>query len=1083
MTLHGLWTTVGRRLPRLGAILLALSAVGLFAAPGASSFEVPPAGDQLHIQTNGPNGDMGFGDWYTSAAPGGGAGYHYLTFYVACSWPSGQAINIDLFGPEMNGNTATSTGDEQTGAALDPTEFELYGPGATVGPGFDEPAPGTGIPGTQTTYNPIASGGPVEQWERFATLPSPVACGRYVIRAEVKGAEADDQNGWRLRVGLDDDNDPNNAPPANSDNPDGLFGTDDELQAGTYSISYQHEDTGSMNCSTIYEFVRDIPSVTFNNFDMDNNGRVRYYAPSDTYDSEANTGGTVGTVSGNTVWNNGTTARGGDTITNPEPGWWKLVSCISSNNQYIQEGQVDRVALTQPPLEPDIEVSKDDGVTQIARGDDNTYTIGISNTASGPTASASRNVQVDDDLPDGFTPTGCHWAPPQTGSCSIAGQTVTANLNGVLDAGEDATLLVDYSVDNDATGTLTNTALVGYEDSFGNVFPPESATDSDQTVIESADLTIDKSHTGNFVVGEQGNYDLQVTNNGPDTADQVKITDPLPAGLTYAGFTGPGWSCAEAAGTVTCDRANPLLDGASDSVQIKVNVGAAAAGGVTNTAVVSALTDDPDLTNNDDDDPTTAVGAGATGTVYEDLDASGTIDPGESGIPGWIAYVDLDGDGTRDPGEPFDTTDGSGVYQITDIVSGTFAVRLEPQTGWNCSFPSPCNYPGEDFTAGGQRSGLDFAVWEPATISGVLYDDADADGNLNEPGEVPLNGWTVYLDLDGSGTLDAGEPTDTTGLTGAYSFTGLAPGSHIVRVDPPAGWNCSAPTPCVYTLTTASGDDLTGNDFGFWTPAGLSGTLYEDADSDGIAGEPGEGPLQGWVVYLDLDDSGTQDPGEPTDTTDVNGDYSFAGLVPGDYTVRIQVQTGYTCSFPAACEYQLTLAEGDQIDGNDFAVWTTAGLSGTVFEDADKDGLAREASEKGLSNWTVYLDLDADGSLDSGEPTDTTDAQGDYSFLALDPDTYAVRAVILGSFTCSFPSPCSRSVPVPSGQQVPNQDFGVWQAAANNKPTKKKESGGTAAANNSGGGGGSLPFTGFALLGMVMAGAGLLLAGGGVRQR
>ncbi len=66
---------------------------------------------------------------------------------------------------------------------------------------------------------------------RFATLSAPVACGSYVVRSQVltadplnPGGTGDDQNGWKLRVGTDNDANPNNAPPANYDNPDGVAG-------------------------------------------------------------------------------------------------------------------------------------------------------------------------------------------------------------------------------------------------------------------------------------------------------------------------------------------------------------------------------------------------------------------------------------------------------------------------------------------------------------------------------------------------------------------------------------------------------------------------------------------------------------------------------------------------------------------------------------------------------------------------------------------------------------------------------------------------------------------------------------------
>ena len=176
--------------------------------------------------------------WGTGTRPsvaGGGAGYHYVQFQVPCGWPAGTAISVDLFSPEENRVAGAAATHEEPNGNYDSTQFELYGPGATVGPGSANPAPGAGIAGTRTTYQPGAAG-VAEAWVRFATLSAPVACGSYVVRSEVltadpmnPGGTGDDQNGWKLRVGNDNDADPNNAPPANYDNPDGVAGTNDEI--------------------------------------------------------------------------------------------------------------------------------------------------------------------------------------------------------------------------------------------------------------------------------------------------------------------------------------------------------------------------------------------------------------------------------------------------------------------------------------------------------------------------------------------------------------------------------------------------------------------------------------------------------------------------------------------------------------------------------------------------------------------------------------------------------------------------------------------------------------------------------------
>jgi uncharacterized repeat protein (TIGR01451 family) len=461
-------------------LLAAALAVGVLFGPGrgiGAALEVPPAGG-FYIQTSGPNAGVGIGDWYSSTAAGAGAGYHYVEITVPCGWPTATPLHLDLFSPEMNAVAAsTGTGDEQRNA-LDGTEFELYGPGAAVGPGYASPGPGSGIAGSRVTFAPGAPGVP-EAWVRYWTL-SPVACGEYLLRSAVILPQADDDNGWRLRVGFDTDGDPTNAPPANLSNPDGIPGTNDELVVGQVQITYQH-DTGGVACLTLYEYIAPgLPSVTFHNFDMDGNTRVTYYAPSDAFDPTGLTGGTPGTLNPTSgQWNQGTIVRGGDTLASPEPGWWRVVSCLSSTNQFIQEAQAGVGAYFEQPPIPALLVGKSDGLAEATPGDTLTYAVALANTASGPTAGAAHAVVVSDQLPTGTTFVGCAFVAPAIGSCSASAGVVTATMAGWLNAGATATVEITVTVDLDASGSLTDVATVTYGDGLGNPFPAVTASDVD----------------------------------------------------------------------------------------------------------------------------------------------------------------------------------------------------------------------------------------------------------------------------------------------------------------------------------------------------------------------------------------------------------------------------------------------------------------------------------------------------------------------------------------------------------------------------------------------------------------------------
>jgi subtilisin family serine protease len=97
----------------------------------------------------------------------------------------------------------------------------------------------------------------------------------------------------------------------------------------------------------------------------------------------------------------------------------------------------------------------------------------------------------------------------------------------------------------------------------------------------------------------------------------------------------------------------------------------------------------------------------------------------------------------------------------------------------------------------------------------------------------------------------------------------------------------------------------------------LSGVAYDDADGNGSRGGA-EAALAGRTVWLDLNDNGVADAGEPARATDTAGAFKFGGLVPGSYTIRQVLPSGWVATAPAAELYRVTLADGQNLAGNDF---------------------------------------------------------------------------------------------------------------------------------------------------------------------
>jgi hypothetical protein len=107
-------------------------------------------------------------------------------------------------------------------------------------------------------------------------------------------------------------------------------------------------------------------------------------------------------------------------------------------------------------------------------------------------------------------------------------------------------------------------------------------------VNTAPDLTITKTHNGNFTLGQTGaTYTIAASNiGGGATSGTVTVIDTLPSGLSATAISGLGWNCALA--TLTCTRSDALLGGSSyPAIIVAVNVAGNAPPSVVNTATIS----------------------------------------------------------------------------------------------------------------------------------------------------------------------------------------------------------------------------------------------------------------------------------------------------------------------------------------------------------------------------------------------------------------------------------------------------------------------------------------------------------------
>jgi uncharacterized membrane protein len=209
--------------------------------------------------------------------------------------------------------------------------------------------------------------------------------------------------------------------------------------------------------------------------------------------------------------------------------------------------------------------------------------------------------------------------------------------------------------------------------------------------------------------------------------------------------------------------------------------------------------------------------------------------------------------------------------------------------------------------------------------------------------------------------------------------------------------------------------------FGNFQLASIGGAKFQDTNGNGVR-DPGEPGLQGFTIFIDANNNGILDAGETSTTTDANGNYSFANLSPGTYTIREVQQSGFTqtTANPAA----ITPTSGQTITAVTFGNFQLTSIGGAKFQDTNGNGV-RNPGEPGLRGFTIFIDANNNGILDVGETSTTTDVNGNYSFANLGPGTYRIREVQQSGFTQTTANPAA--ITATSGQAVTAVNFGNFR--------------------------------------------------------
>ncbi len=343
-----------------------------------------------------------------------------------------------------------------------------------------------------------------------------------------------------------------------------------------------------------------------------------------------------------------------------------------------------------------------------------------------------------------------------------------------------------------------------------------SITMSQVTGIQSsslcaADLTLSKSHAGNFTRGSTAVWTIPVSNVSlyGATSGVVTMNDTLPIGVTPISATGTGWSCAISGQTVSCVRSDSLSAGSSyPSITLSVNVLQSAPATETNTATIGGG-NEANLLNDMATDVATVVSSA-------DMAVTDAASPNPVAAGANITYTQVvtnNGPSAAD-----------NATMVTAVPANTTFISESVPAGWSCINPginNTGNVVCTDTNLAGSTSATFTMVVKVNTgvANGtVITNSVSVASSATDPNSAN-NTATATTVVGGTGPdltvtnvaspnpVQAGNNitytqvvtnTGSTAATGG-TFTEATPANTtFVSITPPAGWTCTGfpGTPC-----------------------------------------------------------------------------------------------------------------------------------------------------------------------------------------------------------------------------------------------------------------------------------------------
>lgn len=372
----------------------------------------------------------------------------------------------------------------------------------------------------------------------------------------------------------------------------------------------------------------------------------------------------------------------------------------------------DRTTATTGPPAPgdaDIRTTITHSPDPFRQGSDQNIQYSITVNNSGP--ATATEVTLTDTLPAGVTFVAATVSPAIQGNCNQAAGTVTCALN-TLTIFQSATVTI--YVRPTSTGNISNSVSATATQNDPN---PGNNTSVDTLAVLApvADLRVTMAHSPEiFTIGASQflQFNMTISNNGPSPATNVALSDVLPAGVTFSGYSLTPATLGSCNFDTTSNTLNCSISdfGPFASATVNLFTTPSGAGTVTNTASITSATPDPNTADN------SATDSASVSTGGADMRISATHSP-ETITLGNGQFLQL-----------FSSLNNFGPSPASSIVvtdalppNVTFAgFSLAPPTLGNCGFDQPTNTVTCNFTTMLQFAGGSLTVFALPNAVGTI---------------------------------------------------------------------------------------------------------------------------------------------------------------------------------------------------------------------------------------------------------------------------------------------------------------------------------------------------------------------------